>query len=209
VGSDISIGIVDYNAGNIQSVINALDYLGVQNQLVSDPEVLAQFDGLIIPGVGSFDDAMNSLSNRGLVDGLNSVKNTLPILGICLGMQLLCSSSEEGNKPGLGWVDARVKSISVDSQKIKVPHMGWNQVSEPFNPLFNRIPDETDFYFVHSYCVVTDDASLTTAHSQHGEEFVCAFSKGDIFGVQFHPEKSQDHGLTLLQNFVEVCHGKK
>jgi imidazole glycerol phosphate synthase, glutamine amidotransferase subunit len=200
---------VDYNAGNIQSIINALNYLGIKNQLVSDPCALAQYDGLIIPGVGAFDDAMDSLSNRGMVDGLNSVKNTLPILGICLGMQLMCSSSEEGSKPGLGWINARVKSIVPTSKKIKVPHMGWNQVNEVFNPLFTDIPNQADFYFVHSYCVVSGDELLTTAHSSHGENFISSFSHNDIFGVQFHPEKSQDHGLTLLDNFAEVCHGKK
>jgi len=209
VNSDTCIGIVDYDAGNIQSVINALDHLGIKNKLVSDPDKLIGFDGLIIPGVGSFDDAMRSLEDKGLIDGLNDLKNKKPILGICLGMQVLCCSSEEGERPGLGWVNAKVKSICSNSPVIKVPHMGWNQVSNTINPLFNGIPNQADFYFVHSFCVVSDDESLVKSYSEHGECFISAFVQGDIFGVQFHPEKSQDHGLTLLENFVEVCHGEK
>lgn len=206
---DTCIGIVDYDAGNIQSVINALNHIGVKNELVSDPNRLSSFDGLIIPGVGSFDDAMHSLSKKGLIDGLNSIKGLRPVLGICLGMQVLCQSSEEGNEAGLGWIDACVKSIDVSDSKIKVPHMGWNQVNDTFNPLFSGIPNNTDFYFVHSFCVTSQDANLTQSNSDHGEIFISAFSKDNIYGVQFHPEKSQDHGLTLLTNFIEVCHGQK
>ncbi len=203
------IGIVDYDAGNIQSVINALDYIGVKNKLVSDPDKLLDFDGLIIPGVGSFDDAMYSLSKKGLIDGLNSIKGSRPILGICLGMQVLCQSSEEGSEAGLGWINASVKSIKVSDSTIKVPHMGWNEVNDTFSPLFSGIPNNTDFYFVHSFCVISEDADLTKSSSDHGEIFISAFAKDNIYGVQFHPEKSQDHGLTLLTNFVEVCHGQK
>lgn len=206
---DTCIGIVDYDAGNIQSVMNALDYIGVDNQLVSDPGQLANFDGLIIPGVGAFDDAMDSLTKKGLVDGLNAIKGTKPVLGICLGMQVLCLSSDEGNKAGLGWVNAKVRKMEANNYNIKIPHMGWNQVNHTFDPLFDGIPNSSDFYFVHSFCVVTEDNELIKCDSEHGGTFTSAFAKDDIYGVQFHPEKSQDHGLTLLSNFVKVCHGKK
>ena len=203
------IGIVDYDAGNIQSVINALDHIGVNNRLVSNPEHLVEFDGLIIPGVGAFDDAMYSLAKKGLIDGLNAIKGTKPVLGICLGMQVLCESSDEGSQAGLGWINAKVKKIEASNSKIKVPHMGWNQVNNTFDPLFEDIPNHSDFYFVHSFCVVSEDKELVQCNSEHGGTFTSAFVKDDVYGVQFHPEKSQDHGLTLLTNFIKVCHGKK
>lgn len=199
------IGIVDYGMGNLASVRNAFDHLGYEALICGEPKDLGKTDRLILPGVGSFRAAMQSLSGRGWADALKSyVTSGRPLMGICLGMQLLFESGEEhGPTQGLGLLHGRV--IRLDpAPPNKVPHMGWNNLTRMWShPLLRGIKPGIDFYFVHSYQCVPTDATDVVAYCDFGGEFVAAVATGNIAGMQFHPEKSQPAGMRILGNFAE------
>ena len=200
------IGIIDYEMGNLQSIINALNEIGSPSCLVSDPQKINSYDKIILPGVGAFQKAMKNISKNGLLDALNEYKKKgKPILGICLGMQLMCSSStEDGFCQGLNWIDAKIEKFP---QKIgfTVPHIGWNGIEHKSNNhLFTDISEKNDFYFVHSFRVSKINHKFIIGTTNYINNFCSAFSDENIFGVQFHPEKSQGSGLRLLENFVSL-----
>jgi len=203
------IVVVDYRMGNIGSVLNMLKKIGAPSIFSSDRQDIEKADKLILPGVGSFDKAMQNIGQSGLGDILTEriLKEKIPVLGICLGMQIMAGKSGEGELPGLGWVDAEVVRFRPpdNDQRLRVPHMGWNIVSAvKESRLFPATSQRPRFYFVHSYHVVCSDQADVTATCRHGCEFVCAFEKDNIYGVQFHPEKSHIFGLDLLKRFVEI-----
>lgn len=198
--------IVDYNMGNLGSISNMFKKLGVPSKITSDPKEIAAGRKLILPGVGAFDAGMENLQRSGLLAVLNQcvLGAGVPTLGICLGMQLMTRRSEEGDREGLGWIDAEALRFRPAEAALKVPHMGWNLVRPVRNAaLIEGLPEEPRFYFVHSYhvrCHNPEDVLLTT---QYGEEFHSAFQHGTVSGVQFHPEKSHKFGMALLRNFAE------
>lgn len=200
------IVLVQCGMGNIGSILNMLKKIGVDSIIASSPDELHFASKIILPGVGHFDFGMNQLRNSGWVEALNQkvLIEKIPALGICLGMQIMCKSSEEGKEPGLGWIDAEVKKFVFDSSDIKVPHMGWNFVQPLHNDtLFQKYTETPRFYFVHSYYVQCKNSSEILAYSEyHTQKFVSAFRKENIFGVQFHPEKSHVFGLQLFKNFM-------
>jgi glutamine amidotransferase len=203
------ITIVDYGVGNLGSIRNMLKKVGFECQITSDPAAIREASKLVLPGVGAFDAGMRQLQESGLIPALRErvMEHRVPILGICLGMQLLTRRSEEGQLAGLGWVDAEVTRFRFEPDSgLKVPHMGWNLVHPRKESLLLRDAEEEErFYFVHSYyvqCKNRDDVLLT---AQYGYEFDAAFACDNIMGVQFHPEKSHKFGMRLLRNFAEVC----
>ena len=199
--------IINYNLGNPKSIKNMLAYLGKDSRISSDHEDIVLADQLILPGVGHFQHGMEQLEQLGLIDILNKevLDNKKPILGICLGMQLLTKNSEEGNLVGLGFVDAQTKKFKLQDATLKVPHMGWNTVDfQKESELNIGITSKPRYYFVHSYfvdCSNQDDILCTT---QYGQEFVSGFQHQNIFGLQFHPEKSHKFGMELLANFCKI-----
>ena len=202
------IVIVDCGLGNIASIANMLRKVGASAVVSSDQLVIEQADKLILPGVGAFDAGMSSLENHNLVSLLRSrvADDRVPLLGICLGMQLLGTRSEEGEFGGLGWLEAdtmRLTSRDV-SPSLKVPHMGWNRVTvcRP-HPLFAGLEAENRFYFVHSYHLVCSDPNDVVGVTDYGCKFTSAVARGNIMAVQFHPEKSHRSGMQLLRNFAE------
>lgn len=200
----MSIAIIDYGMGNIRSVSNALDEAGHVGTLVSDPAAVADYDKVILPGVGAFAEAIENLRATGMVDALDThVSAGKPLLGICLGMQLICrNSDEDGSHEGLGWVDAQVTGLPA-SEGLKVPHMGWNSLEfEVSHPIFEGLESGGDVYFVHSYYVDPADDACVLARTSHGIPFPSIIGSDSIVGMQFHPEKSQRIGLQLLANFV-------
>lgn len=208
------IGIIDYGMGNLFSVAKALERLGADYFISGDPNELWKADGLILPGVGAFQDGMKALQEQGLVELIKSEADVeKPILGICLGMQLLFQESEEnGLTEGLGLLQGRVvkfAGITEAGRRYKVPHMGWNHLSfqQPNSPLLKGI--DPDFvYFVHSYYVVTEDAAILIASARYEDVVVPAVvGRGRLFGTQFHPEKSSGMGMAILKGFVELVKG--
>lgn len=199
------IAIVDYGMGNVLSVRNSLEYLGLEAEITRSPEVLRKATHLILPGVGAFGDAMKNLDKLGLVKPLEQeiLTKNKPLLGICLGLQLMAKSSlEHGSHRGLGWFDADVVPFQKE-QGMKIPHMGWNRIGilRP-HPVFEKIqPDNMDFYFVHSFHMVCHEGADVLATCDYGIAFTAAVSRGNIVATQFHPEKSQDSGLQFLENF--------
>jgi len=200
------IVIVDYSVGNIASLLNILDHIGVGAEASSDPERIRTAERLILPGVGAFDKAMRSLSDRELIEPLREavLERRAALLGVCLGMQLLGRRSEEGQLSGLGFIAADVARIP-PRPGIKVPHVGWAKVeSSGQSPLFlDRVAEER-FYFVHSYHMVCDDPQDVAATVEYGERLCVAISRGNVHGVQFHPEKSHRFGMRLLKTFSEI-----
>jgi glutamine amidotransferase len=202
------IVIIDYGLGNLGSIHNMFKKLGVDALISAEHEVIKSADKLILPGVGSFDAGMKNLEEYRLVPVLNDrvLQNEAQILGICLGMQLLGNRSEEGTKPGFGWIDAQTVRFKFDSdqKKMKIPHMGWNTV-DLYQPdsLFDGLESDNRFYFVHSYHVVCTHSSNVLAQTSYGINFTSALVKNNIMGVQFHPEKSHKFGMQLLKNFAE------
>ncbi|MCD6539596.1 MAG: imidazole glycerol phosphate synthase subunit HisH [Candidatus Omnitrophica bacterium] len=199
------IGVVDYGLGNLRSVSKALEVLGAKVILSSDAKKLSEAGGLILPGVGAFKRGMENLEKLGLKDFLQkSLNRGIPFLGICLGFQLLFTESEEGGEVK-GLEILRGKAVRF-SKKIKIPHMGWNQVEfKKDNNLFKEIPDKSFFYFVHSYYVEPEDKDIVISTTDYGEEFVSAINKDNLWAVQFHPEKSSELGLKLIKNFISIC----
>ncbi|MCG2462598.1 imidazole glycerol phosphate synthase subunit HisH [Flavobacteriaceae bacterium F89] len=201
--------IVDYKAGNLISIQKMLKKAGVGEALISgNPRDIEKATKLILPGVGHFDYGMIQLQESGLIEVLNKkvLEEKIPILGICLGAQLLTRGSEEGSQKGLGWIDADTVKFDKSKlgQKLKIPHMGWSEVR--FNkevPLFKDMPLESRFYFVHSYHLVCDRLEDVAVTSKHGYKFTAGLIKDNILGMQFHPEKSHKFGMQLLQNFIK------
>lgn len=201
-------GIIDVGIGNISSVGRMIEKVGGEPALIQQPNQLIKFKKVILPGVGHFDEGMKRLKSKGFSELIFDlvIQKQIQILGICLGMQILCRCSEEGDFPGLGLIDADVKKFSLPTtSKLKVPHMGWNIVSitRP-NPLLPVCEYEQRFYFVHSYKVVPDDPVNIIGVANYGGEFCAAFHKGNVFGVQFHPEKSHRFGMMLMHRFIEL-----
>ena len=201
------VGIIDYGMGNLLSVFNAFDFLDADVKFCGDPEAIREAERIVLPGVGAFDDCMASLTNAGLAEALNQaiLKDGKPILGICLGMQAMALKSEEGGeKRGLGWFDADVVRIVTDNPELHIPHVGWNNIEYDANcELFKGLPERPDFYFVHSYYMKCRDAHNVVATCDYGGQITAAVQKDNIFATQFHPEKSQDYGLRVLQNFLD------
>jgi glutamine amidotransferase len=201
------IGIIDYNMGNIQSVLNAFEYIPEPVIVVREPEELSKADSIVLPGVGAFAAGIDSLRKSGLADALNNevIGRKKPFLGICLGMQLICKESFEfGHHQGLGWIDASVCRFEADL-KVRVPHVGWNNLIVRKNSaLINKNETELDVYFVHSYYVDSRDPEAVSAVCDYGRRFCAVIEKDNIFATQFHPEKSQSVGLKILRNFCKV-----
>lgn len=193
----MQVAIVKYNAGNVQSLTFALNRLGVTPVLTNDPQTLATADKVIFPGQGEASSAMRSLRESGLVEVLRQLKQ--PFLGICLGMQLMCESSEENNTEGLGIIPGRVLRFADPS--VKVPHMGWNDITDLQTPLMSHIAEGSYLYFVHSYYVPVSDYTIATCHYPH--PFSAALQKDNFYAVQPHPEKSAEAGMQLLENFLK------
>lgn len=204
------ISVLDYGAGNVSSVIRMIERAGGRARRIYSPAEVAEATKLVIPGVGAFDYGMSQLELRGLLPALTTaaLENAVPVLGICLGMQLMCRTSQEGKMPGLGWIDAQVLRFSfTNGGGLRVPHMGWNTIQVPKkNQLFATDAGEQRFYFVHSYYVACNDPADPIAVTDYGGEFVAAFQRNNLFGVQFHPEKSHRFGMELLSNFLEFPH---
>lgn len=192
--------------GNIHSVARKLKILGVDHEISNNPDSIIQADKLILPGVGHFGKAMRQLKETNLIPVLNDVvvNQKKPILGICLGMQLIAKFSEEGNVNGLGWIDGQVTRFQVnDKLRFKIPHTGWNQINIcKENPINTGLSNESEFYFVHAYYFQANNVSDILHKSTYEQEFVSAVQKENIVGVQYHPEKSHDVGLQLIKNFA-------
>jgi len=206
------IAIVDYGMGNLRSVHKALEHVAPDLSIIvtSDPRVVNRAKRVVVPGQGAMPNCMHELNRRGLHDAIIEAAQNKPFLGICIGLQMLFETSEEGHVNGLNILPGRVvhfptqTMIKSDGQKFKVPHMGWNQVFHTLDhPLLKNIDKDARFYFVHSYYVETSDATIIAAQSNYSFPFTCAVAKDNIFAVQFHPEKSHLAGLTLLRNFSE------
>ena len=201
------IVIVDYQAGNIGSIKNMLHNVGAESEITNDPQRIRSASKIILPGVGAFDYGMTKLKESGVLDVLHEKrKDSTPILGICLGAQLMCKTSEEGKLPGLAWIDADVVRFPnlVGDKKFSVPHIGWDHVIPlKTSRLFEGLPEPSRFYFVHSYYIDCHVQQDRLSRNDYGVPFDAAFESGNIAGVQFHPEKSHKFGHLLLKNFVE------
>lgn len=199
------VAIIDYGAGNLSSVKKALDYLGAESEITQDKEKILTASHVILPGVGSFGDAMHSMQERGLVETVKKAAlSGKPFLGICLGLQLLFESSDESpDVKGLGILNGKIITIPKDTG-LKVPHMGWNSVSlKQNNGIFSNIEDNSYFYFIHSYYLDGADEDVIAATAEYGVTIECAVQKGNLCATQFHPEKSSKIGLKLLENFLK------
>jgi imidazole glycerol-phosphate synthase subunit HisH len=201
-----NIVIIDYGMGNIGSIRNMLQYLGEKVRVSSDPEVIKQANKLILPGVGHFDRAMENIEKFSLREVISEMAlvRKVPFLGICLGMQLMCNSSEEGTLPGLSLVNAQVrKYVFPEEIRLKVPHMSWNYIQQcKESNLLTGLDEKSRFYFVHSYFVDCELESDILTRTTYGHPFVSAFESGNLVGVQFHPEKSHKYGISLFKNFL-------
>jgi glutamine amidotransferase len=202
------IGIVNYGMGNLASVKNALDYLSIPSIIIADPLELATVDKIILPGVGAFGMAMQNLNNTGFSLALKELvlEKKVPILGVCLGMQLLlASSTEHGNHEGLGIIDGKVLFFGEVTKDLPIPHMGWNEVEYAANSLlFKNIDSSPDYYFVHSYYCQLSEPGYAVGITSYGIDFHSSLEKEHIFGCQFHPEKSQKSGLAIFKNFNTI-----
>ena len=202
------ITIIDYGLGNIKAFSNVYQRLNMPFQIASRPEELIKTDKLILPGVGAFDHAMTALNQSGMREALDDLvlNKKIPVLGVCVGMQMLAHSSDEGKLSGLGWIDGKVKKIDVTLLDSKpLPHMGWNtlkQVSEC--RLFDALPADPNFYFLHSFYFECVNQSNVVATANYGQEFACVVQSTNIYGVQCHPEKSHSNGISFLKNFGEL-----
>ena len=203
------ICVVDYGLGNVQAFLNMFKLLGIEAKRAKTSADLTGASKIILPGVGAFDHAIELLNRSGMRETLDSfiLKDKLPVLGVCVGMQILAAGSDEGNLPGLGWIPGKVCAFRSNehSDGLSVPHMGWNDVQPVMHhPLFVGLEADARFYFLHSYYFKCDISQHVAATSSYGSDFSCAVSSGNVHGVQFHPEKSHHFGIRLLKNFVEL-----
>ena len=201
----MAVGIIDYGMGNLHSVQRKLHLLHVDFKIVKNSTELVDCEKIILPGVGHFGAAMQRLQSQNLIDSLSNFALTekKPILGICLGMQLMAESSEEGNAQGLGWIKTKIVKFDVENPlNFKVPHIGWNTVQTDNSKLLDNQEDE--FYFVHSYHALEPEEDIVVHRTTYEKEFISGFEKENIFGVQYHPEKSHDQGILLLKRFLEL-----
>ncbi|MBN8704015.1 MAG: imidazole glycerol phosphate synthase subunit HisH [Bacteroidetes bacterium] len=203
------ITIVDYGMGNLGSIANMFKKIGAQAEITSDLEKINKAQKLLLPGVGAFDNAMHKINSAGMLPVLNTkvLNEKVPVLGICLGMQLLTNSSEEGQLPGLGWISGKTLSFKkvMNDDKLKIPHMGWSSVKKATSsPLTENFYDDTRFYFVHSYYVKADSRDNVILTTNYFIDFDSALQKDNIFGAQFHPEKSHKFGMRFLENFAKI-----
>ena len=203
------IAIIDYGAGNLQSVRNALDFIGCPGTITSDPAEILSADGIILPGVGAFGSAMAEMERKGLTETVKSAaKSGKPFIGICAGMQLLFEESEESpDVPGLGVLKGRVLLFPAD-KGLKIPHMGWNSIrTKKESRLLGKLSGSPYMYFVHSYYVKAEDQEIVSALSGYGTTFDAAVEQENLFGCQFHPEKSGTEGISILRRFAELAGG--
>ena len=207
-----TIAILDYGMGNLRSVAQAMRTAAPEVNVIitGEPDAVRAADKLILPGQGAIPDCMANLRSSGLLEALTEGAKNKPLLGVCVGEQMLFGAAEEGDSHGLGWLDGTVVRFRMDGAvdangaKLKVPHMGWNRVKQSRNhALWAGVPDEAYFYYVHSYYVQPNDASLTVGTSVYGSEFTCAVARDNIFATQFHPEKSGAYGLQVYRNFAD------
>ena len=203
------IAIIDYGVGNINAFVNIYKKLGSKVKIARKPEDLSGAEKLILPGVGHFDYAMQRFSDSGMRETSEDLvlNQKVPVLGICVGMQMLANRSDEGGLPGLGWIPASVKKIdsSTLEHSTRLPHMGWNDIHVPtLNPLMINLENAARFYFLHSYYLECNNLSDSIATVEYGAEFTCAVNHSNIYGVQFHPEKSHHFGIQLLKNFYDL-----
>ena len=203
------IVIVNIGMGNLGSIQNMIKRIGFDTEITDSKEKIINAEKIILPGVGSFDNGINNLKSADLINILSdkALNEKIPLLGICLGMQLLFDESEEGRENGLGWIKGKSKKFNFNSSddKLKVPHMGWNYVIKGREcSLTDSLLDNSKFYFVHSYYVVCDDENNSILKSNYGFDFTCGVNKENIYGVQFHPEKSHKYGMKLLENFCKL-----
>lgn len=199
------IKIIDYGAGNIGSITNMLLRLGLECEVTNDPEKIKMATKLILPGVGKFDYGMSKLKESGLIEILHEkvLVEQVPILGICLGAQLMTKSSQEGTMPGLSWFDAEV--LKFKNESLRIPHMGWNSIHACIEDrLTTNLTDKARFYFVHSYYIHSNNQDEIMFTSIYGHEFVAGLKKNNIYAVQFHPEKSHKFGIQLFENFLSI-----
>lgn len=204
------IAIIDYGVGNISAFVNIFKQLNIPAKIAKNEADLQDADKLILPGVGHFDYAMQRFNDSGMKERVNHLVTVekKPVLGICVGMQMMAERSDEGDLKGLGWINSEVIKFdeSMRSAKLPLPHMGWNDVSPTTdNPLFNNLNNEARFYFLHSYYFKCNEIENSTADADYGSKFTCAVNRENVYGVQFHPEKSHHYGITLLKNFAELC----
>lgn len=198
------IVIIDYGLGNKSSIVRVFDRLKVPCILSTDRNEILTAEKIILPGVGHFTKGMENLRNLNLIPILNEavLEKKIPILGICLGMQLMTNFSEEGNEKGLAWINAETKKFDTN---LKIPHVGWNTLNQPkTDSILKSISEKEQFYFVHSYAIQCNEKQDILASSTYGQEFVAAFQKENIYGTQFHPEKSHQQGLNIIKNFINV-----
>ena len=207
-----TIAVIDYGMGNLRSVSKALEHVapGARVEVTSDPAIVAAADRVVFPGQGAMPDCMREMEARGLRPAVLAAARAKPFLGICIGLQMLFDSSDEGGVRGLAVLPGRVRRFpreamrDAQGRRLKVPHMGWNQVrQQTVHPLWSGIEDDTRFYFVHSYYAQAEDEQMVSGVSDYGLPFTCAVARDNIFAVQFHPEKSHIAGLRLLSNFVD------
>lgn len=200
------ISVIDYGIGNIGSILNMLRKIGAPCQAVSSPDVIAQAEKLVLPGVGSFDAGMQALTYTGTGPAITqAVGRGVPLLGVCLGMQLMMEGSAEGKLPGLGLVPGRCEKFALQDHKLRVPHMGWNIATPVANAaLFDPNEPELRYYFVHTYHVVCDDPADVAATTRYGVPFTSALQHRNIYGAQFHPEKSHRFGMDMFRRFEKV-----
>jgi imidazole glycerol-phosphate synthase subunit HisH len=202
----LDIAVVDYGMGNIHSVAKALERVapGTRIAVTADPEKILSCERLVVPGQGALPDCMRQLAASGAREAVIEAAGNKPFLGICIGLQMLFERGEEGDTPGLGLLPGRVPRFAATGAGLKIPHMGWNEVTQTrSHALWNGVADRSRFYFVHSYYPEPAERSLTAGTCAYGVSFTCAVARDNIFAVQFHPEKSQNSGLQLLSNFVQ------
>lgn len=203
------ISIIDYGLGNINAFVNVYKSLNIKIRVIEEPKDIVNSSRLILPGVGAFGYALQMLKSKNMIDAINEavLVKKIPILGICVGMQILSRFSEEGNLSGLEWIDSNVKSFksNIEVKKYPIPHMGWNNINiEKNNPLLSNLNNKSFFYFLHSYYFDCNKDSNIVATTEYGNTFTSVVNLENIFGVQFHPEKSHEAGSILLKNFASI-----
>ena len=200
------VAVIDYGMGNLRSVSNAIDLLGFEATIINSPEKISNFDRVILPGVGSYGVCMQNLNSSGFTQAIKDfVQTGKPLMGICLGMQVLSDKGIEGGEfQGLGLVDGEVVRIELPDKNLKIPHVGWNTVSfnDPGHPLLKGLKQNSTFYFTHSYYFKTKKEKNIFGVTSYGKDFASTIISENVFATQFHPEKSQENGLTLLKNFL-------